>query len=137
MAISPSRWQKRLQMKREGKDRFFRGHRQSPPGARERERFKGLEYFPVDPSYRFELELHEHDEKETVRVEATHGGVRELLRRGEFRFKLGGEECALQVYQSHPAEETLFCSFQGCDVRYRNLQRGTLSRPQAGDTSYR
>jgi uncharacterized protein len=109
---STSRWQKRLQMKREGKDRFFRGHPQSPLAAREQERFEGLEYYPLDPSYRFELELHEHDEKRTLRVEATHGGGRDLLRVGEFRFKLEGEECTLQAYKNHPGEKGLFVPFR-------------------------
>ena len=70
-----SRWKERLEMKRRGKDEFFRDNPQSPIPFRERGRFEGLDYYPLDSEYRFELEFYEHDEQETVRVEATHGGL--------------------------------------------------------------
>jgi uncharacterized protein (DUF1684 family) len=109
--MTVSRWEERLEMKRKGKDRFFREHPQSPLAWQDRERFEGLNYYPIDSQYRFKLELHEHDEKRTVRVEATHGGERHFLRRGEFQFKIGDEECRLQAYQSDPHDKRLFIAF--------------------------
>jgi len=106
-----SRWTERLEMKRRGKDKFFRDNPQSPIPFREREKFEGLDHYPLDSEYRFELELFEHDEKKTVRVEATHGGQRDLLRWGEFRFEIGAEECTLQAYRSDPREDRLFIPF--------------------------
>jgi uncharacterized protein (DUF1684 family) len=107
-----SRWKEPLEMKRRGKDRFFQEDPRSPIPIREREKFEGLSYFAFDPKYRFELELFEHDEKKTVSVETTHGGRRDLLRWGEFRFKIGDEECALQTYQTNPREGRLFIPFR-------------------------
>lgn len=109
--MTTSGWQKRLKTIRRGKDKYFRDNPQSPIPTPDRESFKGLDYYPLDPDYRFELELHEHDEKVTARLEATHGGERTVLRRGEFRFSIGGAECTLQAYQTDSREEGLFVPF--------------------------
>ena len=110
--MKTSRWAERLEMKRRGKDRSFRENPQSPIGFRERGKFEGLNYYPLDSEYRFELTLHEHAEKRTVRVEATHGGQRDFFRWGEFRFTIGDEECTLQAYKSDPREERFFVPFK-------------------------
>ena len=110
--MQTSTWAKRLEMKRQGKDRFFRDSPQSPIPLQERDSFGGLKYYPLDPSYRFELELQEHDEKQVVRVEATHGGTRDLLRWGEFRFNIGEEEFTLQAYRTDTGTERLFVPFR-------------------------
>jgi uncharacterized protein (DUF1684 family) len=38
-----------------------------------------LSYYPVDVDYRFVVELHEHDDPETVTVETTTGDDRWVL----------------------------------------------------------
>ena len=62
-----SQWKANLERARENKDAFFAQHWQSPLPPQDKPRFKGLEYYPPDPGYRFELELHEHTEKQVVR----------------------------------------------------------------------
>jgi uncharacterized protein (DUF1684 family) len=99
-------------MKRNGKDRFFRDHPQSPIAPGDRGSFEGLRYYPVDPAYRYELRLHEYKEKNAVKVRTTHGGERELLLWGEFRFRIGGEDCSLQAFQTDPSQERLFIPFR-------------------------
>jgi len=111
-------------MIRKGKDKFFREHSQSPLPARERESFKGLSYYPIDPSYRFELDLHEHDERRTVRLDATHGGDRVVLRRGEFRFTIGDQECTLQVFQIDPVVNRLFVPFRDATSGVETYEKG-------------
>ena len=110
--METSQWKANLERARERKDAFFAQHGQSPIVAEERPRFKGLEYYLPDPSYRFELELHEHPEKQVVRMAYTKGNEQDFLRWGEFRFKIGGKEQVLQVYRSNPQEETLFVPFK-------------------------
>jgi hypothetical protein len=105
-------WKTRLNMERQEKDRFFAQHWQSPIPSEERVRFKGLTYYPLDPDYRFELKLHEHDDKQIIKIEDTSGNVRSLIRWGEFRFKIAGTECVLQAYKSDPKEERLFVPFR-------------------------
>jgi len=47
-----------------------------------------------------------------VRMAYTKGDEQDFLRWGEFRFKIGGKEQALQAYRSNPREETLFIPFK-------------------------
>jgi len=90
-----SQWKANLERARASKDSFFAQHWQSPILPQDRPRFKGLEYYPPDPSYRFELELYEHPEKQAVRMAYTKGNEQDFLRWGEFRFKIGGKEQTL------------------------------------------
>ena len=106
------KWKERLEQEREEKDRFFAAHWQSPIPLEERTRFEGLEYYPPDSNFRFELELHEHSDKKTIQIEDTKGKMRQFLQWGEFRFNVGNEECTLQAYKSDPEEERLFVPFR-------------------------
>lgn len=107
-----SEWTERYQQEREDKDRFFREHPQSPIPFEERRNFKGLDYYPPDISNRFELELHQHSDKQIVQIEDTGGNMRDMIRWGEFRFQIGDAECTLQTYKSDPHEERLFIPFK-------------------------
>ena len=107
-----SEWNEGIEQEREVKDRFFAEHWQSPIPAKDRTRFGGLAYFPPDPTYRFELELHEHEEKGAVRMAYTKGQERDFLQWGEFRFKVGDREQAIQAYKNDPTEERLFILFR-------------------------
>jgi uncharacterized protein (DUF1684 family) len=107
-----SEWKANLERAREEKDNFFAQHWQSPVTPQDRPWFKGLEYYPPDSSYRFELELHEHPEKGMVRMVYTKGNEQDFARWGEFRFKIGEKEQALQAYKSSRDEEMLFVPFK-------------------------
>jgi uncharacterized protein (DUF1684 family) len=128
-----SSWKEYLKKERERKDIFFQVHPQSPIPTIERRGFKGLDYYPPNPKYRFELELHEHSEKTRVRMTYTDGEKKEFLRHGEFRFKIEGIEQVLSVYKSSSGAEQLFIPFRdatsGKDTysagRYIDLQPET------------
>lgn len=106
------KWANELIKFRKEKDIFFATSPESPIPREEREFFRGLSYFPPDPSYRFELDLHEHDNKETVEIEDTAGQIRQFLRWGEFRFEVNGVKCTLQAYSNDPVREGLFIPFK-------------------------
>ncbi len=106
--MEASEWKAHLERERDEKDQFLAVHWQSPLPPQERAKFKGLAYYPADPAYRFELEMHEHEEKETVRMAYTKGNEREFLRWGEFQFTIAGQKEALQAYKSDREEERLF-----------------------------
>jgi len=110
--VEADRWKKGLEMERKQKNLFYASHPQSPLLPEDRRAFQGLSYWPPDPEYRYELRINEHDEKQIVQVADTKGRTRNLLRWGEFRFRLGGQECALQAYKSDPAEDGLFIPFR-------------------------
>ena len=111
--METSEWKAEVQKQRATKDRFF-GSRYpgSPIPSEQRDRFETLDYFPPDPAYRFELDIHEHKEKKALRMTYTKGEERDFLRWGEFRFKVGDQEQTLQVYKSNPAEQRLFIPFR-------------------------
>ena len=107
-----SDWKEGLARERKEKDKSFAVHGQSPIPPGERAKFKGLEYYPPNADYRFELELHEHSDKKLLQIEDTSGNIRDFLRWAGFRFKVGDEGCTLQAYKSDPREERLFIPFK-------------------------
>jgi uncharacterized protein (DUF1684 family) len=109
-ALDIPEWKSCLEREREEKNRFFVLDPRSPIPAEDRSNLvgKGLSYFPADPDLRFELKLHEHGEKRKIRVAASHGGEREFIRWGEFRFEVNGKQCTLQAYKSGLKEKALW-----------------------------
>ena len=105
-------WKTSLEQERKRKDEAFADGRQSPLSEGERDSFDGLSYYPPDESYRFETDLHEHDEKETVTVGTSTGGEREYLRWGEFRVEIDGGETVVQAYKSEEGDDRLWIPFR-------------------------
>ena len=107
-----SEWKRNIERARKEKDVFFKLYPQSPIPYDERSSFNGLSYYPPNPEYRFELELHEHEKKEKLTMIYTRGEKREFIRWGEFRFKVDGKECVLQAYKASSGEKGLFVPFR-------------------------
>lgn len=105
-------WRATLERERSEKDQFLAEHPQSPIPRGERAAFDGLDYFPPDAAYRFELPLHEFAERDTLTVETTRDGERTYHRWGQFRFDLEGQERTLTAYRSDPDEERLWVPFR-------------------------
>lgn len=105
-------WREEIRHWRHERDEAFGGGPSSPIPADERAEFDGLDYYPVDGDYRFELELHEHDPKERITVGTNVDGEREYIRWGEFRFRIAGESVALQAYRADPEDERLWVPFR-------------------------
>jgi len=110
--MTSTEWEIALKQARMQKDEFFASHPGSPIPPGDRSEFSGLDYFPPDSGYRFEIELLEHEEKETIRMEYTQGGEQEFIRWGEFRFEVNGAEQTIQAYKSDPNEDKLFILFR-------------------------
>ncbi|WP_101296605.1 DUF1684 domain-containing protein [Halegenticoccus soli] len=120
---APDEWYESVERRRREKDEYFRDHPHSPLPPDERESFTGLEYFPPDPAFRFEIPLHEHDDedKETIAIATTTEGEREYVDWGEFHFEVpggqndesgDGAECVLHAYKSDPDEGGLWVPFR-------------------------
>ena len=101
-----------IRMEREQKDIFFKIHPQSPIPPEVREGFQGLKYYPPRDEYTFKLELHNHPIKKRVRMTYTRGVEQIFIRWGEFRFKIQGEEQALQAYKKSVEDDQLFIPFR-------------------------
>jgi uncharacterized protein (DUF1684 family) len=119
-----SGWEQRLLNKRKGKDHFFKTHPQSPLPWPDRKVFEGLAYYPLEPDLRFELELEEYPEKETVRLDASHDETREYLRWGRFNFSIDARDQVLHAYKSEPSDGRLFVPFRDETSREETYPKG-------------
>ncbi|AFK18757.1 DUF1684 domain-containing protein [Haloferax mediterranei ATCC 33500] len=105
-------WLSELRKHREQKDRFLATDTHSPIPADQREHFDGLDYFDPDSNLRYELELQEYDDPETITIGTSTDGEREYLVWGRFAFELDGETYALDAYRSTPDEDRLWVPFR-------------------------
>ncbi|QDX40594.1 DUF1684 domain-containing protein [Salarchaeum sp. JOR-1] len=101
----------RLQRERAEKDEYFAEHPRSPIPTGDRDGFDGLDYYDPDPEYRFELELHEFDDHDTIQVDTTQDGEQTYYRWGEFEFELDGDTHTLTAYRRDPGEKQLWVPF--------------------------
>ena len=106
------RWRSEMEDFRREKDSFLKNHPSSPIPREDRNRFKGLSYFPIESAYYFELKLHRLDSREIVEIQDTAGRMRKFLKWGEFKFKIDGRQCRLFAYKSDPKDDSLFVPFR-------------------------
>ena len=97
---------------RKEKDWFFKNHPQSPLLPNKRIEFRGLDYYSVDPSMVFEVELHEHKKKEIISIADNRGEQQQYLRWGFFQFEMNNEIVELQAYKRDKNEEHLWLPFK-------------------------
>lgn len=62
------------------RDELFKHHSQSPLSVEQKEAFEGLEYYPFDPTYRFELRANTDVVVETFEIPLRDDGVLQLER---------------------------------------------------------
>jgi hypothetical protein len=106
-------WQEAIERNRERKERYFRENQRSPiPPELRDEAFPGLDFYDVDPDYRFELELDRYDDPETVVVETTADGEQTYRRVGEFRFAVDGTEVTLDAFEPTDGSDRLWVPFR-------------------------
>jgi len=105
-------WKAELEQAREEKNRFFVSDMQSPIPPAKWRKFGGLEYFPPDPEYYFEVELKEHSDKAITEVNDSKGNARRYIRWGEFKFELNGQVHAVQAFKTDESEQRLFIPFR-------------------------
>lgn len=107
-----------LLQQRKEKDRLFKLHPQSPIPENMRKDFKGLNYFQVNPDYKFLCRLNRYPNLSTVRMTTSTGEERDYLKVGYIRFNIEGETQTLQTYKAthehhHEGErESLFIPFR-------------------------
>ncbi|MDR5655883.1 DUF1684 domain-containing protein [Halodesulfurarchaeum sp. HSR-GB] len=105
-------YEEHVREQRQQKEEYFAESPRSPIPRSAQADFAGLEYFAVDPSMRFEAELHEHEDPESLTVETTAGNAQEYLRWGEFHLEIDGETVTIQAYKGDPSEDRLWVPFR-------------------------
>ncbi|HEX4826468.1 MAG TPA: DUF1684 domain-containing protein [Candidatus Polarisedimenticolaceae bacterium] len=113
----PASWARDIATDRLAKDETFRTDADSPLPKAARSAFKGLPYYPLDPSWRYGgmLEPYEHPERMTIVT--TTGEARPCERWGRVRFERDGRVLMLQVYRlldlpARPGGAGLFLPFK-------------------------
>ena len=84
---------------REQKDEFFAQGHGSPLEHDQQHDFSGLDYFPENPSLRFEVDPERFDNPEEVRMMTSTGDIAEFRRWGQVRFSVDGQIAELALYQ--------------------------------------
>ena len=84
----------------------------SPVPPEERERFRGLDFFPIDGRYQLRLKLQRYENPEPVQISLSNGEKVDALRAGYFNFELEGKTLTLYVYKKRPSDTELFLPFR-------------------------
>ena len=103
---------KEIKKGRSAKNDFFKNHPKSPLIEEEKNNFTGLNYFPIDLDYRFELDFHEYDNKEKLEVEDSKGNKQDFIRWGKFELEIHDQQVTLQAYKGDLEEEGLWVPFR-------------------------
>lgn len=107
-----SDWRDAVAEQRRSKDGFFAESDDSPIPRGDREDFDGLDYYQIDPAYRFELTFDARDEDAPIALETQAGGRQEFLHCGVFQFGIDGEPVTLHGYRADPDEDGLWIPFR-------------------------
>lgn len=82
------------------KDDFFKTHPHSPLTLEQKREFKGLSYFPENPSLRLDVEVEVFPERAVIEMQTSTGDVQRYQRFGRFKFAVEGQAAALTIYAS-------------------------------------
>lgn len=112
----PEGWAERIRADRASRDGFFERDPESPLLAEDRDAFQGLDYYPLDPSLRFEGPIHFYPQPEPLTMITTTGQTRQAENVGWLSFVVEDQVCVLQVYrlldsEPRPGVEALFLPF--------------------------
>jgi uncharacterized protein (DUF1684 family) len=96
-ATPPTDWGPALAAARAEKDRRFAADPESPLRPQDRAAFKGLDYWPADPAYRFSGFVSWFAEPEPLTIITTTGKERPAQKVGRISFDVGATRCVLTV----------------------------------------
>lgn len=80
------------------KDNFFKSDHQSPLDSQQKKTFSGLNYYPENPNFRFDLELEKVAKPEKVTMPTSTGDQQDYWHAGQIHFTVQGRTAILQVY---------------------------------------
>jgi uncharacterized protein (DUF1684 family) len=86
---------------RKMKDDFFAHDGQSPLTPSQKKNFKGLNYFPPNPTLALEVTVEEFPEKQSIEMQTTTGDIQVYERYGKFKFNVDGQSAELTIYHSN------------------------------------
>ncbi len=126
-ALSSTFYIDSIEAGRAEKDRFFRSSPYSP--IEDRVNFTGLNYYPPDPTLRFELPLQEAEQVEELTIQTSTDDEQTYFRIGTIEFEVGGEPAKLAIYKS-PHHDELFLPFRDATSGHETYGAGRYLEPQ-------
>lgn len=88
-----------LEEHRHGKNAYMKEDPNSPFNYKSKIEFHELNYFDVDPEFRFKSRLFEYEPKDTVIIFGTKGEERKTVRFGYVQFDYRGKKYNINVYE--------------------------------------
>jgi uncharacterized protein (DUF1684 family) len=119
---------------REGRNRLFKSHPQSPIEPEERTSFTGLHYFAHDPAFRVPARIQPADGSELLIDTGGDDGAVRYRRAGELVFRLAGEPCKLTVLSLVQYAGGLFVPFKDTTAVRQTYGAGRYLFDTAKDT---
>jgi uncharacterized protein len=110
---SPQDYIKSIEQERSEKDKFMLEDAESPFST-EHEKFKGLKYYPVDPSFKIVARLLPIERKKIITLSTTDGKQKKYLEYAYAEFELQGKSnklLILEIMDMGPYRGTLFLAF--------------------------
>ena len=107
------------------------------PESPRRTGFRGLDYFPVDPSLRLEARFEPYETPREVEIPSAQGPPQKALAPGLVRFTLAGAERTLEPTVESATDETLFFVFSDQTAGSESYGAGRFlyaDRPKDGET---
>jgi hypothetical protein len=89
-----------IEKHRKEQEASFRDPEKSPLEKKDRKKFKGLNYYPIDLGYRVKATFVKTENPVLFKMKTTTTRLPDYIKYGEVHFMLGGEERMLEVYQS-------------------------------------
>ena len=83
---------------REERDRLFTGHPQSALDTQQKSKFRGLSYFPHDPSACVEAEIDPNVQPGRYEIQVSEREIVPLEAAASLSFSYGGQDCRLTMY---------------------------------------
>jgi uncharacterized protein len=116
-----------IERERTVKNEFFKSDPDSPIQQKDKPRFQGLAYYPVDPGLKFSVRLMRYQSPEQVRLGTNSGEIRSGLRYGYIDFQVQGKKLRLQVYRLEDAPVDgagLFIPFRDSTTGFETYSTG-------------
>ena len=104
-----------VEQERKEKDHWFRESHDSPIPHELRHSFSGLDYFPIDSTFRFRVKLNVYPKQEVLTFTTSKGSEQQFFRYGYFELTVDGTAVRLNAYKpvhSHGGGVSLFVPFR-------------------------
>ncbi len=120
---------------RKMKDDFFAHDGNSPLTPEQKKKFKGLYYFPPNPTLDLEVNVEEFPDKQQIEMQTTTGDIQAYERYGKFTFNVEGRATELTIYHS---ADGYFLPFVDSLARTETYPAGRYLEPESlGNNRFR